>query len=218
MLPPSEQQGQVTGDAAELSHVVAGARDRERLRTVVVPDHDDLARRLAGRIVAVVARATAERERCVLGLATGSTPLAIDPEGRAARGEAEHAPLPLGGRAGDDRDDPAGEPPGEIVVVGDHDGAEPLAIACAGDDVAELRRVSRDLALLLARGQHSCTKNTSGRRAGKAIPSPSRGVSSKRPAARERRAPAAVQLCDALSYCTTTRPVIWTPCTRQSYV
>src|SRR2546426_9001955 len=67
MLPPSEQQGQVTGDAAELSHVVAGARDRERLRTVVVPDHDDLARRLADRIVAVVARATAERERCVLG-------------------------------------------------------------------------------------------------------------------------------------------------------
>src|SRR3989475_3774451 len=143
--------------------------------------------------------------------------LAIDPEGRAARGEAEHAPLPLGGRAGDDRDDPVGEPPGEIVVVGDHDGAEPLAIACAGDDVAELRRVSRDLALLLARGQHSCTKNTSARRAGKARPRPSRGVSSKRPAARERRAPAAVQLCDAFSYCTTTRPVIWTPCTRQSY-
>src|SRR6059036_363445 len=77
MLPPSEQQGQVTGDAAELSHVVAGARDRERLRTVAVPDHDDLARRLADRIVAVVARATAERERCVLGLATGSTPLGI---------------------------------------------------------------------------------------------------------------------------------------------
>src|SRR6266571_2603813 len=77
MVPPSEQQGQVTGDAAELSHVVAGARDRERLRTVVVPDHDDLARRLADRIVAVVARATAERERCVLGLATGSTPLVI---------------------------------------------------------------------------------------------------------------------------------------------
>src|SRR5207245_7336471 len=77
MLPPSEQQGQVTGDAAELSHVVAGARDRERPRPVVVPDHDALARRLADRIVAVVARATAERERCVLGLATGSTPLGI---------------------------------------------------------------------------------------------------------------------------------------------
>src|SRR5437867_6640310 len=77
MLPPSEQRGQVTGAAAELSHVVAGARDLERLRTVVVPDLDDLARRLADRIVAVVARATAERERCVLGLATGSTPLGI---------------------------------------------------------------------------------------------------------------------------------------------
>src|SRR2546422_1006404 len=77
MLPPSEQQGQVAGDAAEFSHVVAGARDRERLRTVVAPAHDDLARRLADRIVAVVARATADRERCVLGLATGSTPLGI---------------------------------------------------------------------------------------------------------------------------------------------
>src|SRR5437667_9548469 len=77
MLPPSEQQGQVTGDAAELSHVVAGARERGLLRTVAFPDLDDLARRLADLIVAVVARATAERERCVLGLATGSTPLGI---------------------------------------------------------------------------------------------------------------------------------------------
>src|SRR5438034_11138038 len=77
MLPPSEQQGQVTGDAAELSLVVAGARDRERLRTVVVPDHDDLARRLADRIVAVVARATAERVPCLLGLATGSKSLGL---------------------------------------------------------------------------------------------------------------------------------------------
>src|SRR5213592_1329261 len=56
---------------------IEGRRDREHIRTVVVPDHDDLALRLAGRIVAVVARATAAKGRCVLGLATGSTPLGI---------------------------------------------------------------------------------------------------------------------------------------------
>jgi glucosamine-6-phosphate deaminase len=49
--------------------------DRERIRTIVVPDHDDLARLVAERIVAAVRRATAERGRCVLGLATGHTPL-----------------------------------------------------------------------------------------------------------------------------------------------
>jgi len=77
MLPPSEQQRQVAPDAAERTAVVAGSRDRERIRTVVVGEHDDLARLLADRIVTVVARATAERDRCVLGLATGSTPLGI---------------------------------------------------------------------------------------------------------------------------------------------
>src|SRR5207244_4189200 len=77
MLPPSEQQRQVAPDAAERTAVVAGSRDRERIRTVVVGEHDDLARLLADRIVTVVARANAERDRCVLGLATGSTPLGI---------------------------------------------------------------------------------------------------------------------------------------------
>jgi glucosamine-6-phosphate deaminase len=57
--------------------VLDGPRDRERLRTVVVPDHDDLAVRLAARIVAVIQRQTAARGVCTLGLATGSTPLGI---------------------------------------------------------------------------------------------------------------------------------------------
>ncbi len=56
---------------------IADVRDRERLRTEIVLDHDDLARLLAERIVATIARAVAERGRCVLGLATGSTPLGI---------------------------------------------------------------------------------------------------------------------------------------------
>src|SRR3989475_4163160 len=56
---------------------IEGRRDREHIRTVVVPDHDDLALLLADRIVEVIARETAARGRCVLGLATGSTPLGI---------------------------------------------------------------------------------------------------------------------------------------------
>src|SRR5437867_3388331 len=56
---------------------IEGRRDREHIRTVVVPDHDDLALRLADRIVEVIARETPAKGRCVLGLATGSTPLGI---------------------------------------------------------------------------------------------------------------------------------------------
>src|SRR5437867_3009179 len=54
-----------------------GRRDREHIRTVVVPDHDDLALRLADRIAAIITRETTAKGRCVLGLATGSTPLGI---------------------------------------------------------------------------------------------------------------------------------------------
>jgi glucosamine-6-phosphate deaminase len=60
-----------------MTRIIEGARDRERIRTVVVENHDDLALLLADRIVAVIARAVAERGRCVLGLATGSTPVGI---------------------------------------------------------------------------------------------------------------------------------------------
>ena len=49
----------------------------ERLPTVIVPDHDDLAVLLADRIVETIRRETADRGRCVLGLATGSTPLGV---------------------------------------------------------------------------------------------------------------------------------------------
>ena len=57
--------------------IIEGCRDRERLPTVVVADHDDLARLVADRIVDVIRRETAARGRCVLGLATGSTPLGV---------------------------------------------------------------------------------------------------------------------------------------------
>src|SRR5205814_10202962 len=53
------------------SRLIEGPRDRERIPTVVVPDHDDLAVLLADRVVDVIARTTAASGRCVLGLATG---------------------------------------------------------------------------------------------------------------------------------------------------
>lgn len=65
----------------------------ERIRTVVVPDYDALARLIADRIVEVIGRATAARGRCVLGLATGSTPLGVYREliARHRRGEVSFA-------------------------------------------------------------------------------------------------------------------------------
>jgi glucosamine-6-phosphate deaminase len=59
----------------------AGSDDRgeaiEHLRTVVLPEHDDLARLVADHIVEVIRRETTATGRCVLGLATGSTPLGV---------------------------------------------------------------------------------------------------------------------------------------------
>jgi glucosamine-6-phosphate deaminase len=57
--------------------VIAEARDRERLRTAIVDDHERLAVLLADRIAEVIRERAAAAGRCVLGLATGSTPLGI---------------------------------------------------------------------------------------------------------------------------------------------
>ena len=58
-------------------HTVPGCRDRERISTVVVEDPDDLALLLADRIIDVIRRETDAKGHCVLGLATGSTPIGI---------------------------------------------------------------------------------------------------------------------------------------------
>ncbi len=50
---------------------------RERIPVVVVPDHDDIARLVADRIAALVRARAAEGRACVLGLATGSTPIGV---------------------------------------------------------------------------------------------------------------------------------------------
>ncbi len=50
---------------------------RERIPVVVVPDHDDIARLVAARIAALVRARAAANQPCVLGLATGSTPIGV---------------------------------------------------------------------------------------------------------------------------------------------
>ncbi len=50
---------------------------RERIPVVVVPDHDDIARLVAARIAELVRSRAKEKRGCVLGLATGSTPIGV---------------------------------------------------------------------------------------------------------------------------------------------
>ncbi len=56
---------------------IESARDRERLRTVVLPEHEDLAAMVAERIIEVIHRESQAKSSVVLGLATGSTPLGV---------------------------------------------------------------------------------------------------------------------------------------------
>src|SRR2546426_113101 len=60
-----------------LPPTIESSRDRERLRTVVFPEHGDLALAVADRIVEIIQRETRGKGRVVLGLATGSTPLGV---------------------------------------------------------------------------------------------------------------------------------------------
>lgn len=50
---------------------------RERIRTIVVEDHADIARLVARRLAALIRERTAAGQRAVLGLATGSTPIGV---------------------------------------------------------------------------------------------------------------------------------------------
>ena len=49
----------------------------ERIHTVVVPDHDDIAKLVAERIATLIAEKNAAGQTAVLGLATGSTPIGV---------------------------------------------------------------------------------------------------------------------------------------------
>ena len=68
-----------------------GSRNLERIPTVIVIDHGDLAMLLAHRVIEAIERETATKGHCVLGLATGSTPIGIYREliRRYQRGEVD---------------------------------------------------------------------------------------------------------------------------------
>lgn len=57
--------------------MISSVAERERIRTVVVQDHDDIARLVAERIAAVIHDRNANGKHAVLGLATGSTPIGV---------------------------------------------------------------------------------------------------------------------------------------------
>src|SRR4051812_21733674 len=59
------------------SHVSHPASSGERIRTVVVEDHEDIARLVANRIATLIQERNAASETTVLGLATGSTPIGV---------------------------------------------------------------------------------------------------------------------------------------------
>ena len=66
-----------TGLPSSGTRVLGGSTELERLRTIVVAEPDDIAVLVAERICEVIDQAVEERGICVLGLATGSTPLGI---------------------------------------------------------------------------------------------------------------------------------------------
>ena len=52
-------------------------RKRERVAVRILPDHEKIAREVAGRMAAIIRRRGRERGKAVLGLATGSTPVGV---------------------------------------------------------------------------------------------------------------------------------------------
>jgi glucosamine-6-phosphate deaminase len=59
------------------SRISQGAASLERIRTVVVEAHDDIARLVASRIATLIREKEAGGQQAVLGLATGSTPIGV---------------------------------------------------------------------------------------------------------------------------------------------
>lgn len=57
--------------------MISSITDRERISTVIVDGHDDIARLVAKRIAEVIRARNADGKNAVLGLATGSTPIGV---------------------------------------------------------------------------------------------------------------------------------------------
>lgn len=60
-----------------LSHLGHGSVGLERIRTIVVEDHEEIALLIADRIATLIREANAKGAHAVLGLATGSTPIGV---------------------------------------------------------------------------------------------------------------------------------------------
>src|SRR5215213_11899120 len=60
---------------SRMPHTAASAL--EKIRTIVVDDHEHIARLVANRIATLITEKQAAGERTVLGLATGSTPIGV---------------------------------------------------------------------------------------------------------------------------------------------
>ena len=84
MTPVAHLDAGVTSEAREsstsrgpsrLAH--PGASALEKIRTIVVDDHEHIARLVANRIATLITEKQAAGERAVLGLATGSTPIGV---------------------------------------------------------------------------------------------------------------------------------------------
>ena len=69
-----EARGRIDRGPSRVPH---GAYAGERIRTVVVEDHEDIARLVANRIATLILERNAAGEQTVLGLATGSTPIGV---------------------------------------------------------------------------------------------------------------------------------------------
>ena len=69
-----EARDQADRGPSRVAHASSGG---EKIRTVVVEDHENIARLVANRIATLISERTAAGERTVLGLATGSTPIGV---------------------------------------------------------------------------------------------------------------------------------------------
>jgi glucosamine-6-phosphate deaminase len=69
----ARDRSSIRGPSRAGSHTTA----LERIRTIVVEEHEDLSRLVAARIAALIETRTAAGEVAVLGLATGSTPIGV---------------------------------------------------------------------------------------------------------------------------------------------
>src|SRR5438552_2072072 len=73
----TEQQARERSPARGLFHDPNGSAGLERIRTIVVEDHEEIALLVADRIATLIKDRNATGAHAVLGLATGSTPIGV---------------------------------------------------------------------------------------------------------------------------------------------